>query len=119
MMRTLLVVLLMVVPVFAQAVPRLLWDQPGAVLADVQTYTYTMSLDGVAVVTPLAPTCKAPVAPATNVSCFAPIATMTPGVHTVVLVATNAYGTTSSDPLVGGPPNKPTNVRITFTVTIP
>lgn len=120
MLAALIVIAGLSAPLAAQAPPRLQWDQPTSLVADVRTWVYTLSLDGVALAAPLVQTCTAMPAPATiGAQCRAPIAVLTPGTHTLIVTATNTFSFATSDPLVGAQPEKPTNIRISFTITIP
>lgn len=121
-LRAALLVLMALAPAIAsaQTPPRLQWDQPTSLVTDVRTWVYTLSLDGVALATPLVQTCTALPAPATTgAKCTAPIAALTAGPHTLILTATNSFSFAVSDPLIGAQPEKPANMRITFTITIP
>lgn len=91
---------------------RLAWTMPGMVLADVQAVQYTLKIDAATPI-PLTASCTAAVPPAVNPTCLAPLPTMT-GSHTLVLIASNPFGSQSSDPLQVGPPNKPALITVTF-----
>jgi hypothetical protein len=76
----------------AQAVvtSKLEWDQPGASLAEVQTYTYRVYADAAQAGTTLpGVTCAGVAAP---YQCSASFPAFTPGAHTLTLTAINAAG---------------------------
>lgn len=111
-------VLLFAHAALAQTVTRLAeWEQPGATVAEAQGYAYTLKIDSAAPVV-LTHTCAA-VSSVTR--CTAPLASalLTPGTHTLVLTASNAFGSASSPPLTGAPPAGPVTFKLTFTISIP
>lgn len=94
------------------------WDQPET-LAITQGYQFTLRLDANPE-TPLTPTCVVLTGvPGANTRCTAPLAaaTMTPGAHTVTVTTYNGFGSASSDPLAGSPPNKPVSVTVIVIVS--
>lgn len=111
-MKTILVVLVMVLSVAhmagAQTVvsgPSLLvWDQPavGGVPVLPSAFSFTAKVD-TATPVPLTATCTAPVAPAVDWLCKAPMPDMTEGSHTVVVVASavisDSTRTAESEPI--------------------
>lgn len=94
---------------------RLQWDQPAPTLAEAQGYLYSVRVDTQAP-TSLTATC-AGTAPAKL--CSAPLPPLTSGPHTLVLTATNAFGSASSAPLAGAPPLPAINVTVIVQVTVP
>ena len=103
----------------AQVVPTLTlqWDQPE-VLATVQGYSYTYTVDGGQPVL-LAPACVVLTGvPGAHTRCTGPIAELPAGAHTLVLTAWGGSGSAASDPLATTPPGKPLSVSITITITI-
>lgn len=90
-MRRILTVVFVLTATLAQAqtpaVPtdRLVWSQAAASLSEAQSYTYTLILDSVRQATPLGSvTCTGAASPFT---CEVPFPAMTPGQHSVQLVA--------------------------------
>lgn len=124
----LLACLLFSSPVFTQGTPggpsgvvkSLRWDQPvdeGQSYADVQSYTYTLAIDGMAPA-PLTASCN----DGAVITCAAPL-TLASGRHTLVLTVTgvtvNANGSASASVIVGGPPAAPAHITVMqITVTV-
>lgn len=96
------------VPSAQQAGLRLAWDHDG-----IATTGYRLVIDGQAP-TEVAATCA--VEAATKVrTCAVPFPALTPGEHTIVVVAYNAQASASSEPfavVVYVDPAKPVNIRI-------
>jgi hypothetical protein len=84
--------------------------------AAAQSYTYTLKDNGTAV--PLGAVTCAVVGTAT--SCSAPLSSSLPSsaTHTLVLTASNAFGSTDSAPTTGNKPGQPTGFTITVTVIV-
>ena len=103
-----LFVVLCAVPASAQTVTAKLQWTTTDTAANAQSYAYTLKV-GTTVVPMGAVTCAG-----TPTSCTAPLTVpLTPGSYT--LTASNAFGSATSDPLVGAAPGKPT---ITIVVTV-
>lgn len=116
MRRAVLLIALLVLPsvVGAQTTTKVTWTHTEApTLAS--AFVFALKVDAAAAA-PLTAVC---VAAGTGSSCTATIPALTPAAsHTLILTASNAFGSTSSDPLTGSPPSKPT-ITITITVTGP
>lgn len=96
------------------ATTKLQWTHTEAP-AITSAFAFALKVDAAAQ-TPLTAVC---VAAGTGSSCTATIPALTGNTsHTLVLTASNAFGSTNSDPLTGAPPSKPT-ITITLTVTVP
>lgn len=113
--------LLYAAPVSAQTVTRQAeWDHQADTLITVSTYAYTLKVDAAVPVSLTASCAQA----GANVHCIAPLPAavntqLTPGAHTLVLSAINAFGSISSAPLTGSPPTGPISFKLTFTISIP
>jgi|SRR6185295_4296186 len=117
-MKKLLPFLLLLVStvVSAQTGAKLQWDMPETPVA-AQGNSYTLKVD-TGTPTALAATCVAlSGVPGLLSRCTAPLQALAAGPHTLVLTASNGLGSTSSDPLTGAPPGKPSNL-ITIVITI-
>lgn len=93
------------------------WEQPGATVPEAQSYAYTLKIDSNAPIL-LTQTCAAV---ASTTRCTAPLAAslLTPGTHTLILTASNSFGSASSAALTGAPPTGPVTFKLTFTISIP
>jgi len=99
----------------AQTTTRsLAWTQPGiTTVAAAQALSYRLAVDGAASVV-AAQTCTVVGA---VVSCAAPLPTLAPGPHTLVLSVDNGFGTASAT-LSGTSPTSPINLSVVLTVTV-
>ena len=94
---------------------KLAWDQPEA-LATVQTYNYTLKVDTGAA-SPITPTCSAVSGqPGILTTCSAPMPVLAQGPHTLVLTATNPFGSVSAPGLNGAPPSVAVSVRVVIVI---
>jgi hypothetical protein len=112
MKRTVLLFAALVVLGTSSAVAQaatLSWIQPTDPLATVQTYVYTLVVNGGAPVT-LVATCVQPIA-TTPVSCTAPVAAVPIGADTLVLTVTGALGSAAAT-LSGTKPGVPTGLKV-------
>lgn len=93
---------------------RLAWDhgEPPAVAG---AFTDTLQIDAAAPV-PTTATC---VVRGTGSRCTSAPFTLVSGAHTLIVTASNGFGSASSAPLSGAPPSQPVNVTITVTVNVP
>lgn len=91
------------------------WDQPSTTVAEAQALAYTVKIDTAAPVT-VAQSC-ALVNGLTH--CTTPLPALTSGTHTLIVTATNAFGSTPSSPLSGSPPSAPINITVVVTVQVP
>jgi hypothetical protein len=119
MKKILFLVACLVLPtVLAAQTPTatLRWDY-AAPLADVTTYTQSVSIDGTVLAT--APTCTA--VNATSSTCSVAAPQLATGTHTVVVAATK-NGITAETRITGigatGGPAQPSNQRLVITVTV-
>lgn len=105
---------------FAQTITRTAsWAQPGDTLANIQAeYVWDLKIDAAAPVK-LVVTCVAPVAPAVDVKCTAPITLpVAAGQRTLVLTAYNAFGQASVT-RIGNPPGTMLNFGIVIFYSFP
>lgn len=93
---------------------KIQWEQPEG-LAQATANQYTLRIDTAAPLT-VVPTCV--FVSASSARCTTPLPTLATGPHTLTLTALNAFGSASSDALIGTPPGKPGNVIITINITI-
>jgi hypothetical protein len=95
------------------------WTQPGDTLANIQAeYVWDLKIDAAAPVK-LVVTCVAPVAPAVDVKCTAPITLpVAVGQRTLVLTAYNAFGQASVT-RIGNPPGTMLNFGIVIFYSFP
>lgn len=90
----------------------------GETAAVAGTFTYTLK-DG-ATVLPFTGAVACLAAPTGGGSvCTAPLAPLASGTHTLVLTASNSFGSADSLPLSGTTPGKPSGFSITITITVP
>lgn len=92
------------------------WDQEAADLATAQGYTYTAVIDALPAVA-LAVTCAEKNPPVESVfDCTAPFPAVTPGAHTIEIIASNQAGSSQPSPpfsfVFMVVPAQPKNVRI-------
>lgn len=103
---------LFVAPVVGQAQKQLTWDMPGSTLAQVQGFTYSLSIDAGAATT-VVPVCSGAASPFV---CKVPLPALTAGpTHTAVVWATepiNGLEGARSTPFQISIPGLPGNVRV-------
>lgn len=92
-----------------------MWDQPVATPADAGAYVYTLKIDAAAPV--VVPATCASVAAVTQ--CSTPLVLPAGTSHTLILTASNGFGSASSAPLTGSPPVPAVNIKVIVTVTVP
>lgn len=87
--------------------------QSAITVAQVQAYTYLLAIDA-APAAPLVQTCAL-----VNgiVACSAPLPTLSPGAHTLMLTVDNGFGTATAI-LSGASPSQPINLSVTVTVIV-
>ena len=109
-----IVLVLLGSPLLAQSTYRLQWEQPNATLAQAQGYSYSLKVDAAAA-TAITATC----AGTTAITCSTPMPVLAAGSHTLVVTATNGFGSASSAPFPGSSPSAPINLTVIVNVTIP
>ena|SRR5712691_4883724 len=96
------------------------WQMPGNILADANTFNYSLK-DGTAAAVPMTATSCVGLGTPVVVTCSGTVATPAPGSHSWTVIAASPDGTlqAASVPKVGIMPAAPTGVKISITLTFP